>query len=447
MSSGRGSAPPVEPCGFPIRGSKLLRPFLLKTSIDTAEAISYVNELINNVGWANLSEKVRRISNDAQKNPFAHEYLESKYSQEISLYRCKRRIRSGKKIGLESHDAVTFASAYVQMFNRLRKTGQRNIKGKLTSGVKSDPNGLAPLRFELLTAIHFSQIGIKLSCNDYDGGRGFDFMGEISGHAIEIECKYVSEDKGRKIPMRDVIDFAKSLKNSYLPQLDLFIDVEIVDRFPTDINKKYALFDAICSYVISQEYCNDHIRSINVFEIHRNIKDKLINEGTMRVNDVIRSIASTEYGLNNTQIVAIIENTRSVFVSFRSAVPDNHVEAIYRDLKDAAKRQLSGKRAGILCVYLSGINADEMNGLRNYDNKLMAMSCRLLNDYPHIIQIIYCSKQEVIEKITTLPATKHTVWTGSAATYTFENSRHPLNGKFDLLSRSSQSPDNHLSFI
>lgn len=411
-----------------------MKPFLLKTSVGTAEAISYVDQLINIIGWTRLSKRVDRILQDAKSNPFATDYLMSKYFQELSLHRCKKLIRSWRKIGVESYDTVAFASAYMQIFNRLSQRGQANIKGKLISGIETDDNGLGPLRFELLTAAHFSQMGIKLLCNDYEAGGGFDFYGELSGYNMEIECKYIGTDKGRKIPMKHLLDFSRSLKEKNLPPLNLFIDVIITGRFPTNTDKKTALFEAIYNHIFCKEYYHTQIHAINIYNMNSDIIEKFMRKSKEEIIDLIRKIARSEYGLENTPILMLMKRRYWMFVSFRSTSPDTHISAIYRDLKDAAKRQLSGKRAGILCIHLSGINANEMNALQKRQNGLETMSLRLMRTYPNIMQIAYCAKQEVKQKIIKLPATHHTFFSGSGRVYAIGNINHPLNRQLELFS-------------
>jgi hypothetical protein len=68
------------------------------------------------------------------------------------------------------------------------------------------------LRLELSAATHFARRARKFAWPEMTGEGTFDLLvQDVGPRGLEIECKAIPEDKGRKIHKREVLDFYRLL--------------------------------------------------------------------------------------------------------------------------------------------------------------------------------------------------------------------------------------------
>jgi hypothetical protein len=91
----------------------------------------------------------------------------------------------------------------------------------------------------------------------------------------------------------------------------------------------------------------------------------------------------------------------AVIVVMESERPDRVVDGIYRQLKDSAGRQFSGKRPAVLCVRLRDISASQLVSLANdKTNGLAMIATRLLHggNRSHLAGISYISPSGTVTR-------------------------------------------------
>src|SRR5690606_35556660 len=138
-------------------------------------------------------------------NPFLDEYIAQRYSMELAMEQLRRRLQRGQKIQLPTTCIDTVLFSFVAMtarvYARLSEQGQKRLAGMLRSALDTEA-GLAPLEHEMTIAAHLMGRGFDVTFSDIETGSGFDFLAEKDGATLEIECKSVSGDLGRKIHLR-----------------------------------------------------------------------------------------------------------------------------------------------------------------------------------------------------------------------------------------------------
>jgi hypothetical protein len=117
------------------------------------------------------------------------------------------------------YPAVTFAAQIVSLIDASPRDDAVRIVRRV-HGAFRNPDDMRGLCLELQAATHFVQRGMKVSWPETCETGTFDLLVEGIGRGgLEVECKSISSDKGRRIHTREAIDFHAVLK----PHLDLIL--------------------------------------------------------------------------------------------------------------------------------------------------------------------------------------------------------------------------------
>jgi hypothetical protein len=92
----------------------------------------------------------------------------------------------------------SFAAMLTRVYRRLPPSAQHALERKMVGALK-DNVGLAPIVFELRTAAHFMRAGFEVDFHDLCGSGRYDFLVRRADIEMEVECKSVSGDLGRKV--------------------------------------------------------------------------------------------------------------------------------------------------------------------------------------------------------------------------------------------------------
>ncbi len=111
----------------------------------------------------------------------------------------------------EEYKAVSFAAMIVRVHKKLNPRHQRELEGKLR-GYLNEDTGYAPLAFEMFVLQNLMVRDFDVSLVDLEGIENFDFLASKDGIDIEIECKHISADIGRKIPTAHFETFCNKIK-------------------------------------------------------------------------------------------------------------------------------------------------------------------------------------------------------------------------------------------
>src|SRR5262249_39560731 len=98
----------------------------------------------------------------------------------------------------EYYRLISFMVGIVRAHQRLSARGRTRLRGMLLDGLKSD-HGLLALENEIATALHLLSRGFDVEFHDIEEGSGVDFIARQGGVEIEVECKMISGDLGRKV--------------------------------------------------------------------------------------------------------------------------------------------------------------------------------------------------------------------------------------------------------
>jgi hypothetical protein len=270
------------------------------------------------------------------------------------------------------YPAVTFARQIVSLIDALPPDDAERIRRRV-HGAFRNPDDMRGLLLELSTATHFLRRGMKVSWPETSGTGTFDLLVEGIGRGgLEVECKSMSDDKGRKIHRREALEFAAIIK----PSLDvisaalvtgLSIVVTLPERLPKARSNRVALADQVIAAVYAgarhgKTTCGATIR-IREFDpapcaaaLQRG--DRLAMRGLF---DEISGTFNRESMLIGSAVGG------AIMLTLQSAQDDGWEKATFDTLSDAAK-QITGTRAGLLIAALEGIDASALRSIAEDDN-------------------------------------------------------------------------------
>ena len=271
---------------------------------------------------------------------------------------------------------------------------------------------MSGLRLELSLATHFLRRGCSLiwpEFSDQSSGKpSFDLLVEDLGtDGLEIECKSVSNDKGRRIDGETVAELALLVKQQMPFANDLTqglaVVVTVPDRLPRHATERKALLKAIARQVMMGEsgVLQDGTH-VDLRDFEANVAAQL-NERDPALRQVLEAVTQTK---NVPTLVIGKRGHGALVVAFQSARSDTFLNEVFDTVADAAKRQLSGRRAGLVVVGLEAIDAAALKSLAQHDHAasndpsaLRLYVSRLLNraDLSHLVGASFGSKGNLID--------------------------------------------------
>lgn len=237
-------------------------------------------------------------------------------------------------------------------------------------GAFKNPDDMRGLRLELTCAAHFTLRGYAISWPEAGGDRNvtFNLLVEDIGHSgLEVECKAVSENKGRKLHQREAIEFQSMLQPGLerMCQSGLQVGISVVltlaKRLPRAPKARQALADNVISAVLSgaeHSVLQDgtHVR-IRVFD--PTVFTNVDLDNRVEVRKLIDSISGTS---NRESLLGFL-HWGAFLSTVQSSESDEFKDAVLDTAKDAAKRQLTKARAGFILISLEGLSPDQLRSI------------------------------------------------------------------------------------
>jgi hypothetical protein len=336
-------------------------------------------------------------------NPFLTDYFDSQYSMERSFevaydyYRSRRRIPQIDEYGYE---LFLFFALLVKVHERLSRRGQVRLEGSVRDALQSTA-GLVPVELELRVATHLMRNGFEVDFTDLEQNQQFDLFASKSGMEIEIDCKSLSADVGRRIHSRRFREFAGRL-NPLLRELvrcggGSLVQIVILESLHGDSQElasetKSAIRAAIGGgppIIRSALICKASIRS---FDLQQSPFDRQSVVSGADLSTFITKQLGLDENLN--VLSHYVPHVGAVIVVMQSDKPDTVIDGLYRQLRDSARRQFSGHRPAVLCVRLRDLSARQLIALASERvNGLAAIATRLFaaDDRSHLAGISYLS--------------------------------------------------------
>ncbi len=317
-----------------------------------------------------MESRFRSLEQQVKDNPFLEELFASRYQLEQELERQYRRYLLGKKVNFPNTDQeVTFLRFVVmvsRVYRRLSATGRNRIAGMLRSGLDAE-YGQASIEFELFIATHLMKKGYDVEFSDIETGGGFDMLATRDGIEIEVECKTVSGDLGRKIHLRRLYQLGGFLNPLMASALDRgpggqLVRVILSKRLQGSDQQLKFIYERLARVLqdgISEpgpEPCSMEYHTFSLAE-----SPFITMEPGVLLREDARDYVEKEVGFPIKHTVMLFTpNHGAVVVAVESQQPDKTMRVLVRELKKSAKKQFTGTRPSVMCVRFSDLTEAQL---------------------------------------------------------------------------------------
>jgi hypothetical protein len=267
---------------------------------------------------------------------------------------------------------MAFAAQILSITESSEST-QRTQLVRRVHGALKNPDDLRGLRLELTAATHFLRRGLDVQWPELTGGGTMDLVIQGLGpQGLEIECKSISDDKGRKIHKREALEFCalvaprlndlgKGLKAGVAAVLTLD------GRMPGNFMDRRKLAESVVRHVLSgSSNCQLEGANLRIHEFDPALLGEAGEDGHPVISrDQVDAITGTS---NRQALIVGRKSGGAIVLVLQSTQDDSLLTYTFDTLSRSASRQLSGQRAGMFLVGLDGLEAESLMEVAHQDS-------------------------------------------------------------------------------
>lgn len=399
------------------------------------------------IGESHWRHHVGQMNAAIQGNPYSADHVRETHSVAFALDRYGDLLQQHGQVpvGLAEsrllYPALAFASQVLSMVESSSPIeGERMVK-RVRNAIEN-PDAMQGVSLEMGVATHFARRGHTLQWPEMLGVGTFDLLvTDLGASGLEVECKAITINKGRKIHRDDAL----ALHALLIPQLDtirqsmvtgLAVVLTIPSRLPSHVDERAALARSIVQQVYaakSARLADGSDLRISEFSLSR-MDPRVATDEALR-----RAFMEDVSGTKNREGVLLGGGGGGAIVFVvKSANDDQMLDKTFETLKDAAKRQLTRKRPGIVIAGFESVTSQQLISIAEQDNDPKQPPSGLMRhiqpflgsaNRTHVVGVGFLSCSDLA------PEQKGIVDSGGAA-YFFPNRTSPLwsddlSGLFD----------------
>ncbi|KGX30401.1 hypothetical protein [Burkholderia pseudomallei] len=338
---------------------------------DSDRIYARFSELIGRDSW---KRRVDQIRTHTKPGGFLRQYLAAKYERAVKLETCSALIEQHGSlseyhvvnIGLQS--AVAFMARILSLIEGCPDSLRRGFISRVQNALKN-ADAMSALDLEMGVAANFVSKGFRVRWpeleegNAENTGRIFDlFVENAAESGVEIECKAITEDKGRKIRGETARQFYEFLLDETKPMVeDLRIGravvVTVPDRFDEILRTRDRQIE-LARYVgtkLREESSTTSINGVNV-QVTDFDPAQLANLNLGRDLSSARAIVDRITGTRNRNVMVLGNSDGAIVIALQSLQGDRFAQKVYETAREAITKQFTGTRPGILVL---GIEVSE----------------------------------------------------------------------------------------
>lgn len=394
----------------------------------TEDAPALYRRLAGAIGEAHWQGAVARQEESIRANFFLRDHLRSEYAIAYQLDSLRTQTA---RLGTMPHGACNdpsifpslgFAAQVLEVLNRSTVKQANTFVRRVRTAFNSSEN-MHGLRLELLAATHFVRRGHRVAWHRQRNGGTYDLLVEDLGpNGLEVECKSISEDKGRRIHRIDALEFLGGMwKNLAAVARNLRSGLAVVltvpDRLPREAEERAALAEKVVARIVAGSGAalggRAYVR-IEPFD-PATIKEAS-NMGREEWRQTVDAVTRTS---NRGAIMYATPAGGMLAFVMQSEVEDDVLNQVFATLDDSATRQFTRTRGALFWVALQGIDSDELLSLHKHDSRpgeqptpLKRGVSNFLHRAPdHIVGVVFSSRSSLS------PAVAGTTESGGASNF------------------------------
>lgn len=366
------------------------------TYMTTDEIPGTYRRFASAIGADHWRGAVARQEAAIRANRFLGDYLQAEYAIAYQLDRLRGLVeRFGTVPSAVCDDstifpAMGFAAQALEVMARGTKKQAREFVKRVRAAI-GDAANMHGLRLELLAATHFTRRGHRVSWPKTSKKGTFDLLVEDLGPSgLEVECKSISENKGRRIHRRDALQFWGSLWTDVEGvarnlRSGLAVVLTVPNRLPDDAIERASLTRQVV----------DRILAGSGARLGGGVDIRIGTFDPARINVAMRS-GSAEFraavgevtGTTNREAVLYGTPAGGLFILvMQSAVRDDVLEQVFATLADSASHQFTGTRGGVFWIALQGIDANGLLSVHEQDNDSAQEPTALSRGVSHFLSV------------------------------------------------------------
>lgn len=423
------------------------KPF--RTSIQDYEIDQMFRRFRQVIGDSNWRQRVKKLEEEIRGNKFLrhHHLIENEIAYQLNhcsdLERQYGALPVGRMDLSPVYPALAFASHCLSTLERMDATNRPRAIGRI-QGAFRNPEDMRALQLEFTAGLHFTKLGHRLAWPELEtGGDTYDLLVENLGPAgLEVECKAITEEKGRRISTRHALEFWNLMQRDIMAATrglygGLSIVMTLSDKLPTSYTERMELSKLVARTILSGQSHAYPLVTISIHDFDAQLLQGIDwNNIGQNTRELIESITGT---CNRQAMITGLKGGGAVICIVQSRQDDSLFDAIQKTVKRAAAKQMTGSRPAMILLEFCGISPKGMVNLAEHDNtpgnaptSLRRWVSEFLSnttDRDHIVGVGFLSRGAM-----TKPSANVVTSTGSA--YVFHRRESPywddaFSGLFD----------------
>lgn len=375
----------------------------------TAQAPAVYRRFATAIGSEHWQGTVAKQEAAIRSNHFLRDYLRSEYAIAYQLEKLRVLVAAHGDVPRQACNdqsifpALGFAAQVLGVLNQCTNKQARTFVRRVRTAFSSAEN-MHGLRLELQAATHFTRRGKPVSWHRSNNAGTFDLLvDDLGPSGLEVECKSISDDKGRRIHRLDALNFWGEVWQDIftVPQhlrSGMAIVLTVPYRLPADPEQRAALAREVVSQVVagtsaSLSGCVD-LRVQNF----RPEKVKAALAGDRQAMSTAIDVATGT--INRQGVLYGTPGGGMLALVLQSAVQDDVLDQVFATLKDSASRQFTGQRGALFWVGLQGLDAEQLKSLHEHDRDpdkrstglRLGVSDFLTSAPDHIVGVVFGSR-------------------------------------------------------
>ncbi len=343
----------------------------------TAQVSAVYRRLATAIGPEHWQGAVARQEAAIRSNHFLQDYLRSEYTIAYQLDKLRVLVAAHGDVPLQFCNdrsvfpAVGFAAQVLGVLNTCTNKQARTFVKRVRTAFGTAEN-MHGLRLELQAATHFTRRGKHVTWHRANNAGTYDLLvDDLGPSGLEVECKSISDNKGRRIHRLDALTFWGTVWKDISSVVQyLHTGMTVVLTVPYRLPNEPGQRAALAREVVSQVVAGTGARLIDGSDMRvQNFDPNLVKAVIDGDRQAMRTAINVVTGTTNRE-VALYGTPAGGLLAFvmQSAIEDDVLGQVFDTLKDSASRQFSGQRGALFWVALQGIDAEQLMSVHEQDS-------------------------------------------------------------------------------
>jgi len=415
----------------------------LSTDIGDLHTPKLWRDFISITGWDVWKKRMDSLRQQSHHNLLHAWLLEKRHSLEFQIEAIHRYFLLKNKLprilqNPQLYRAAAFACSAARIYQRLSSDAKNRFCGMIISGLK-DEYGLESFAFELEIANHLMRKGYDVTFSDLEQQGDYDYLiKHLSGQVeIEVECKLITGDKGRKVHQTCLAQLLGQLEPIVRPLLlapgGKIVHIEVPSRLEANRDTMRQIASTVeqkiaaSSAIIQSRVCTVEITNFDV-------RDSPFSNPQSINSATLPEFIGSHFDVRLPTLTAFSSHTGDacVVVEVHSRESDSLVKRIYRVAKESAQKQFSHTRPALIALKLGELTSRQIRELHQLQQNqephaLQAIATRFFRNSSrdHVHSMCFLSQSEIFVEQTSSGLYTPGGVQGQGSVYVFQNLRHP----------------------